>query len=32
MILLEEITAAKITIAPNPEPGYPQIYRTVERV
>ncbi|CAM2863076.1 hypothetical protein DOPI104051_07335 [Dolosigranulum pigrum] len=32
MILLEEITAVKITIPPNPGPGYPQIYRTVERV
>lgn len=32
LILRGKINAVKITITPNPGPGYPQIYRTVERV
>ena len=32
MILRGEINAVKQTITPNPGPGYPQVYRELERV
>ena len=32
MILRDEINAVKQTITPNPGPGYPQVYRELERV